>query len=187
MNQPFDAPTAVSSDDRTMAMLAHLLGILTAFIGPLVIWLINKDKPEKAFVNDQAKEALNFQITVTIAYIVASALSVILIGLLLIPVIMIANLVLCILAGFIVPLIIWLINKDKPEKSWLTDQSKEALNFQITIAIALVACVVLSVVLIGAFLMPIVGLLNLIFCILGGIKANNGETYRYPFALRLIK
>ena len=99
MNQPFDAPTAVSSDDRTMAMLAHLLGILTAFIGPLVIWLINKDKPEKAFVNDQAKEALNFQITVTIAYIVASALSVILIGLLLIPVIMIANLVLCILAG----------------------------------------------------------------------------------------
>ena len=37
MNQPFDAPTAVSSDDRTMAMLAHLLGILTAFIGPLVI------------------------------------------------------------------------------------------------------------------------------------------------------
>ncbi|AXA85504.1 DUF4870 domain-containing protein [Lysobacter oculi] len=82
-----------------MAMLAHLLGILTAFIGPLVIWLINKDKPEKAFVNDQAKEALNFQITVTIAYIVASALSVILIGLLLIPVIMIANLVLCILAG----------------------------------------------------------------------------------------
>ena len=99
MNQPFDAPTAVSSDDRTRAMLAHLLGILTAFIGPLVIWLINKDKPEKAFVNDQAKEALNFQITVTIAYIVASALSVILIGLLLIPVIMIANLVLCILAG----------------------------------------------------------------------------------------
>lgn len=92
-----------------------------------------------------------------------------------------------ILAGFIVPLIIWLVNKDKPEKSWLTDQSKEALNFQITIAIALVACVVLSVVLIGAFLMPIVGLVNLIFCIIGGIKANSGETYRYPFALRLIK
>ena len=100
MNQPFDAPTAVSSDDRTMAMLAHLLGILTAFIGPLVIWLINKDaNPSKPFVTDQAKEALNFQITVTIAYFVASALSIILIGLLLIPVIMIANLVLCILAG----------------------------------------------------------------------------------------
>ncbi|MFT3755636.1 MAG: DUF4870 domain-containing protein [Pseudoxanthomonas sp.] len=92
-----------------------------------------------------------------------------------------------ILAGFIVPLIIWLINKDKPEKAWLTDQSKEALNFQITVAIALVACVVLSVVLIGALLLPVVGLVNLVFCILGGIKANEGVTYRYPFALRLIK
>ncbi len=92
-----------------------------------------------------------------------------------------------IIAGFIVPLIIWLINKDKPEKSWLTDQSKEALNFQITITIAFVICVVLSAILIGAFLMPIVWLVNLIFCILGGVAANKGEAYRYPFALRLIK
>ena len=92
-----------------------------------------------------------------------------------------------IIAGFIVPLIIWLINKDKPEKSWLTDQSKEALNFQITITIAFVICVVLSAILIGAFLMPIVWLVNLIFCILGGVASNKGESYRYPFALRLIK
>ena len=92
-----------------------------------------------------------------------------------------------IIAGFIVPLIMWLINKDKPEKSWLTDQSKEALNFQITITIAFVICVVLSAILIGAFLMPIVWLVNLIFCILGGVASNNGESYRYPFALRLIK
>ena len=92
-----------------------------------------------------------------------------------------------IIAGFIVPLIMWLINKDKPEKSWLTDQSKEALNFQITITIAFVICVVLSAILIGAFLMPIVWLINLIFCILGGVASNKGESYRYPFALRLIK
>ena len=92
-----------------------------------------------------------------------------------------------IVAGFIVPLIIWLINKDKPEKSWLTDQSKESLNFQITITIAFVICVVLSAILIGAFLMPIVWLVNLIFCILGGVASNKGESYRYPFALRLIK
>ena len=92
-----------------------------------------------------------------------------------------------IVAGFIVPLIMWLINKDKPEKSWLTDQSKEALNFQITVLIAYIACMVLSVILIGAFLMPLVWLGNVILCILGGVKANNGEAYRYPFALRLIK
>ena len=92
-----------------------------------------------------------------------------------------------IIAGFIVPLIMWLINKDKPEKSWLTDQSKESLNFQITILIAYVICMVLSAVLIGAFLMPIVWLVNLVFCILGGVASNKGESYRYPFALRLIK
>lgn len=92
-----------------------------------------------------------------------------------------------IIAGFIVPLIIWLINKDKPEKSWLTDSSVEALNFQITIAIAYVICIVLSVVIIGGLLMPVVWLVNLIFCILGGVAVNKGEAYRYPFALRLIK
>ncbi|RZA37018.1 MAG: DUF4870 domain-containing protein [Lysobacteraceae bacterium] len=92
-----------------------------------------------------------------------------------------------IIAGFIVPLIIWLINKDKPEKSWLTDSSVEALNFQITIAIAYVICIVLSVIIIGGLLMPIVWIVNLIFCILGGVAANKGENYRYPFALRLIK
>ncbi len=94
-----------------------------------------------------------------------------------------------IIAGFIVPLIMWLINKDKPEKSWLTDQSKESLNFQITIAIAFVVAFILMTVTLGLlfFLPPLVGIANLVFCILGGIKANNGESYRYPFALRLIK
>jgi uncharacterized protein len=91
--------TAVPQDDKTMALIAHLSGILVAFLGPLVIWLMNKDKPEKEWLNEQAKEALNFQITIFIAWIVAGALSMILIGLLLIPVILIGNLVLCIMAA----------------------------------------------------------------------------------------
>lgn len=92
-----------------------------------------------------------------------------------------------IILSFIVPLVIWLTNKDKADKEFLNDQAKEALNFQITIAIAYVICVVLSAILIGALLMPLVWLLNLIFCILAGIKANEGVSYRYPFAIRLIK
>ena len=91
-----------------------------------------------------------------------------------------------IVAGFIVPLIIWLINKDKPEKGFLTDQSKEALNFQITLLLAYVACMILSFVLIGMFLMPIVWIASVVFMILAGVKANSGEAYRYPVALRLI-
>lgn len=90
-----------------------------------------------------------------------------------------------ILFGFIVPLIIWLTSKDT--KPWLTDEAKEALNFQITIAIAFAFCMVLSFVLIGAFLVPLVWLFDVIFCIIAALKTNNGETYRYPMTLRLIK
>lgn len=92
-----------------------------------------------------------------------------------------------ILLGFIVPLIIWLTNKDKAEKAWLIEQSKEALNFQIMIAIAYVACMILAIIIIGGLLMPVVWLVNLVFCILAGVAVNKGESYRYPFSLRLIK
>jgi uncharacterized Tic20 family protein len=53
---------ASTQDDRTMAMLAHLGGIVTGFVVPLVIWLMKKD--QSPFVDDQGKEALNFQINV---------------------------------------------------------------------------------------------------------------------------
>ena len=92
-----------------------------------------------------------------------------------------------IIAGFIGPLIIWLINKDKPEKGWLIGQSKEALNFQITIAIAWFVAILLSFLLIGFLLYPVILIGNIILCIMAGMKANEGVDYRYPFALRLIK
>ncbi len=107
------------SDERTMGMLAHILGIVTNFVGPLVIWLIKRE--ESPFVNDQGKEALNFQITIGIGYIAAMILS----------------------------------------------------------AIPVVQCVVV-------ILYPALWIVSLIFSILGGLEANKGKAYRYPFALRLI-
>lgn len=89
----------VSQDDKTMAMIGHLSGILVGFIGPLVIWLINKDKADKGWLVGQAKEALNFQITVVIAYIIGMILTMVLIGVLVVFGVMIANLILCIMAG----------------------------------------------------------------------------------------
>jgi uncharacterized Tic20 family protein len=62
-----------SKDDRTLAMIAHLGGILVSFIAPLIVWLMKKDQP--GFVEDQAKEALNFQITALIAFVALSILS----------------------------------------------------------------------------------------------------------------
>jgi uncharacterized Tic20 family protein len=83
------------------------------------------------------------------------------------------------------PLVIWLIKKDT--MPFVDDQGKESLNFQITCLIAFIVCFVLMFVLIGFILMPIVGLIDLIFVIIATIKANNGIAYRYPFAIRLIK
>ena len=67
--RPEGAPT---KDECNSAMLAHLLGALIGIIGPLIIYLTKKD--ESQFVEDQAKEAVNFHITLIIAYVVSSLL-----------------------------------------------------------------------------------------------------------------
>ena len=92
-----------------------------------------------------------------------------------------------IITGFIGPLVIWLINKDKSDKTWVIDEAKEALNFQITVAIAMMISIALMAVLIGLLLAPVVGIGALVLAIMAGLKANSGESYRYPFTLRLIK
>lgn len=92
---------------------------------------------------------------------------------------------LAIFAGFLAPLIIWLIKKD--EDPFIDNQGKEALNFQITVAIAMVVSWLLLFVVIGCFLMPAVWIVDIVFCILATIKANSGEPYRYPVSIRFIK
>lgn len=92
-----------------------------------------------------------------------------------------------IILGFIVPLIIWLTNKDKADKAFLNDQAKEALNFQITMLIGYIAGMVLTIILIGPLISMATWIVSLIFSIIAGMKANEGVAYRYPFALRLIK
>ena len=90
---------AVAQDDKTMALIAHLSGIVVGFLGPLVIWLMNKDKADKGWLNEQVKEALNFQITVVIGYIIGTILTMVLIGILVVFAVLIGNLILCIIAG----------------------------------------------------------------------------------------
>ena len=82
-NAPTVLPGEPTSEERTVAMLAHLITFMSSFIGPLVIYLVKKD--ESAFVGDQAKEVLNFHFSVLI-YAVAGFLSCfILIGFVLLP------------------------------------------------------------------------------------------------------
>ena len=104
-----------SSDENNMAMLAHILGIITCFVGPLVLYLTVKDKP---YVIEQTKEALNFQITIAIGYVVGA---------------------------------------------------------------------ILTIIVIGGLIYAAAGILSLIFGIIAAMAASKGKHYRYPFAIRMIK
>ncbi len=103
------------SDEKSLAMLAHILGFVTGWLGPLILYLTANEKP---FAKRQAQEALNFQITVLIGMIVGG---------------------------------------------------------------------ILTMVLIGIFVIIAVSIVDLIYCIMAAMAVNKGEDYRYPFALRLIK
>jgi uncharacterized Tic20 family protein len=83
------------------------------------------------------------------------------------------------------PLIVWQMKK--AEHPFIDDQGKESVNFQILMTIALIVSGLLICVFIGFFILPVVLLLQLIFEIIAGVKANNGEPYRYPFNIRFIK
>ncbi len=83
-----------TSDERTMAILAHALTFVAQFLAPLIIYLIKKD--ESKFVADQAKESLNFQITV---FLVCVALVITVIGIFVLWIVGIAAAILVILAS----------------------------------------------------------------------------------------
>lgn len=90
-----------------------------------------------------------------------------------------------VIGSVVAPLIIWQIQKDK--SAFVDYHGKEAVNFQITMAIAFAISFLLMLIVIGVFLISIVGIVWLVFIIIAAVKANNGEYYRYPFTIRFIK
>ena len=89
------------------------------------------------------------------------------------------------IVGFLPSLIIWLVFKDRG--SFTNVEAKEALNFQITVAIAYVIGSILTVIVIGPLISLAAWIVAVIFSIMGFLKAKDVVAYRYPFALRLIK
>lgn len=85
----------MKDQDKTLAILAHVLGIFTGFIGALVVLIASKNK----IVKQHAKLALNWQISYTIYTIIGVILIFLLIGLLIIPALAIMNLIFCILGA----------------------------------------------------------------------------------------
>lgn len=92
-SMPLITPT---SDERTLAVLSHILTLVSTFIAPLIIYLLKKD--DSPYVAEHAKESLNFQITMFILCIISFILILVLVGILLLWLLSIANLVLVIVA-----------------------------------------------------------------------------------------
>jgi uncharacterized Tic20 family protein len=103
-NTPLAPGSAVSENERTWGMLAHLsalLGVVVplvgCMIGPLLVWLARRD--QSSFVDGQAKEALNFNISVFLAWIVCSLLMLVFIGFILLAALFVAWLVMTLIAA----------------------------------------------------------------------------------------
>jgi uncharacterized Tic20 family protein len=85
------------NEERLWAMLAHLSYFVFSIFAPIIIMVVFG--PRSAFVQDQAKEALNFHITLLIAAVVSGVLILVGIGVILLPVVAIYGLVFAILAA----------------------------------------------------------------------------------------
>ncbi|MFS0781559.1 DUF4870 domain-containing protein [Bacillus sp. 1P06AnD] len=86
-----------SRDERVLAALIYIVSFFTAFIGPLLIWLLQKDK--SSFIDYHGREYLNFLISYTVYSIVASILMIVLIGFILLPIVGLAAFILTIIGA----------------------------------------------------------------------------------------
>ena len=94
------APSGISTESRNWGAIGHLSAFVQfigvpSLIGPLIVWLIKRDD---VFAGDQAKEALNFNISVTIYFIASLVAILLLVGIILVPIVVISWFVLTIVA-----------------------------------------------------------------------------------------
>lgn len=87
--------------------------------------------------------------------------------------------------GAILTIVLWLTQKDKMPA--LDAHGKMVTNWMISSFIYMFASLLLMFVLIGFFIVPVIWLLMIIFPIIGGIKANNGELWEYPLTIKFLK
>jgi len=95
------------------------------------------------------------------------------------------------LAGFIIPfehivgpLIVWLMKRE----GWpfVAENGKESLNFQISMTIYMVAATILSLLLIGLPFLLVLPLLDLVGIVIAAVRANKGQTFRYPASIKFL-
>lgn len=88
-------------------------------------------------------------------------------------------------AGFVVPVVMWQMKKN--EHPLIDAHGKNVANWLLSFLLYGVICWILALVLIGLLFLWVLGILNIVFAIIGGLKANNGEVWAYPFTIRFFK
>ncbi|MBM3448348.1 MAG: DUF4870 domain-containing protein [Bacteroidetes bacterium] len=89
------------------------------------------------------------------------------------------------LLGAILAIVMWATNKEK--SPFVDSHGKNILNWFISSMIYIVASIILAFFCIGYLLLFGVAITHLIFIIMGAIKANNGETFKFPLAIPFVK
>jgi len=89
------------------------------------------------------------------------------------------------MGNILVPFLIWVFKKD--ESDYIAEQAKEALNFQITMSILMIAAAFAILVLAGIIALPILIFVDIALSITAAVIASRGEQYEYPLNFRLIK
>lgn len=89
------------------------------------------------------------------------------------------------LAGFVVPIILWQMKKEESEL--INQHGIIVTNWIISSLIYFIVSAILCVVIIGIPMLVGVGILALVFPIIGGVKANNGEVWTYPLSISFFK
>lgn len=87
--------------------------------------------------------------------------------------------------AFLGPLVVWLMKRhDHP---FVATHAREALNFNLSVLLYAIVGFVLIFMLVGFLLLPLIGLMWLVFTVVAAIRASNGEPYRYPFTIRFVR
>ncbi|OEU59469.1 MAG: hypothetical protein BA870_08215 [Desulfuromonadales bacterium C00003094] len=86
--------------------------------------------------------------------------------------------------GFIPGLVFYLVKKDDP---YVLNQSKESLNWSITLLIGYAAGLILSMILVGLLVLLALAIIHLVFCVMGAVACSDGKDFKVPYTLRLIK
>ncbi len=87
--------------------------------------------------------------------------------------------------GFIGPLVIWLIERDKHR--FVDEHGREAMNYQISMMIYGAAAWLSCILLIGIVLAPALMIAHIVLVIIGAMKAQQGQPWRYPIAISFLK